>query len=222
MISLPIWAVVLISILASSIVVTATWAYLTAQRLHRLHKRCEQAAIALEGTLDRRALAARMVARAMRRAATQLDVDTAEAAEMTREANTISHTAHIVEATACPQLLDLRDRETVENDLTLVLRRSDFSQVDHEDLAGLQESALRVNLARRFYNNAVSEALALHTAPMVRFFRLAGHASQPHYFNIIDESWSEMDATSFDTEKLAVEPAPSASMETNSMHTEQD
>lgn len=222
MISLPIWAVVLISILASSIVVTATWAYLTAQRLHRLHKRCEQAAIALEGTLDRRALAARMVARAMRRAATQLDVDTAEAAEMTREANTISHTAHIVEATACPQLLDLRDRETVENDLTLVLRRSDFSQVDHEDLAGLQESALRVNLARRFYNNAVSEALALHTAPMVRFFRLSGHASQPHYFNIIDESWSEMDATSFDTEKLAVEPAPSASMETNSMHTEQD
>ena len=62
MISLPIWAVVLISIVAISIVVTATWAYLTAQRLHRLHKRCEQAAIALEGTLDRRALAARMVA----------------------------------------------------------------------------------------------------------------------------------------------------------------
>ena len=178
MISLPIWAVVLISIVAISIVVTATWAYLTAQRLHRLHKRCEQAAIALEGTLDRRALAARMVARAM--------------------------------------------RETVENDLTLVLRRSDFSRVYHEDLAGLQEAALRVNLARRFYNNAVNEALALHTAPMVRFFRLSGHASQPYYFNIIDESWLEMDAASYDTERPVAEPAPSLSMETNSMHAVQD
>ena len=222
MISLPIWAVVLISIVAISIVVTATWAYLTAQRLHRLHKRCEQAAIALEGTLDRRALAARMVARAMRRTATHLGMDTAEAAEMTREANTISHTAHIVEATACPQLVDLRNRETVENDLTLVLRRSDFSRVDHGDLAGLQEAALRVNLARRFYNNAVNEALALHTAPMVRFFRLSGHASQPYYFNIIDESWLEMDAASYDTERPVAEPAPSLSMETNSMHAVQD
>lgn len=222
MISLPIWAVVLISVLAISIVVTATWTYLTAQRLHRLHKRCEQAAIALEGTLDRRTLAARMVARALRRIAAQGGVDTAEAAEMTRQANTISHTAHIVEATACPQLLDLRNRETVENDLTLVLRRSDFSRVDHEDLASLQEAALRVNLARRFYNNAVSEALSLHTAPMVRFLRLAGHASQPHYFNIIDEAWSEMDGASYDTEMSAAEAPPSVSMDPNSMHTGQD
>lgn len=222
MISLPIWAVVLISILAITIVVTSTWAYLTAQRLHRLHKRCEQAAIALEGTLDRRALAARTVARAMRRVAAQPGINAAESSQMVREANTISHSAHIVEATACPELLDLRNREPVENDLTLILRRSDFSLVDHEDLAGLQEAALRVNLARRFYNNAVSEALALQTTPMVRFFRLAGHAPQPHYFNIVDESWSEMDTTTFEAEMTPEDLSSLASPETNSAHTEQD
>lgn len=242
MISLPVWTATLISMVAIALIIFATWAYLTAQRLHRLHKRCEQAALALEGALDRRALAARTVARSLRRAAAHPGVDTAQAEEIRTAAATIRHAAHIVEGTACPQLLDLREREIVENDLTLALGRANLSSVEHEDIAGLQEAAVRVNLARRFYNNAVREALAVQTAPLVRFFHLAGHAPAPHFFNIIDESWSETEPhrsadglaptpssapTSIPvpapaTTSLSSAPASSSPHDTNSVHAEED
>lgn len=215
MISLPIWAVILISIVAIAVIITATWAYLTAQRLHRLHKRCEQTAIALEGALDRRALSARMAAREMRRVAADLTTDPDKAAEIVTDANTISHCAHIVESTVCTQLLDMRERETVENDLTLVLRRLDFSYIGREYVADLQEAALRVNLARRFYNNAVREARTVQTMPMVQFLHLAGHAPKPYFFNIVDQSWPDIDVQTHDDSWDSVELE-------NSSHAEQD
>jgi len=109
----------------------------------------------------------------------------------------------------------MRERETVENDLTLVLRRSDFSYIGREYVADLQEAALRVNLARRFYNNAVREARTVQTMPMVQFLHLAGHAPKPYFFNIVDQSWPDIDVQTHDDSWDSVELE-------NSSHAEQD
>ena len=51
------------------------------------------------------------------------------------------------------------------------------------DLAG---TSTRVALARRFYNDAVRDTLALRRRRKVRYFRLAGTAPRPEYFEIAE------------------------------------
>ncbi len=54
-------------------------------------------------------------------------------------------------------------------------------------LAGeLSDAEERVVLARRVYNDAVRDTLALRHRRTVRWFRLAGTATRPDYFEIAE------------------------------------
>ena len=55
------------------------------------------------------------------------------------------------------------------------------SQSSGDVPAELRDAHTRVELARRFYNDAVADTLALQLRPMVRFFRLGGTAVVPQF-----------------------------------------
>lgn len=189
MIQIPVWAVVILALLIVVVVIFATWAYLTAQRLHRIHKRVDQAAISLAGCLDRRAVAVRGVARSMRREANQMaSTQPEKAAQIRADADALSDATEVAEDTDVYQPDALMQREDVENDITLLLRRTDFSFIGRDETEELQDAVLRVTLARRFYNSAVREAISLQSAPLVRFLHLAGRAPQPQFFNIVEST----------------------------------
>lgn len=187
MIQLPVWVGLLLALLTVAFVVFATWAYLTAQRLHRMHKRVDQAAISLAGCLDRRAVAVRGVARSMRRAAVDIAVtDPDKAARIRADADALSAATELAEDTDVYQPDVLMQRENIENDITLLLRRTDFSFIARDETEELQDAVSRMTLARRFYNSAVKEAISLQSAPLIRFLHLAGRAPQPQFFNIVE------------------------------------
>lgn len=189
MIQIPLWAGFLIAFLLVVVVIFATWAYLTAQRLHRMHKRVNRAAISLVGCLDRRAVAVRGVARSMRRAAEDIAVDDPDnAAQIKAEAAALIKATELAEATSFYQSDALSQRENYENDLTLLLKRTDFHFIGREEAEELQDAVSRLALARSFYNNSVREALSLHNAPLIRALHLEGRSEPPQFFNIVVET----------------------------------
>jgi hypothetical protein len=79
--------------------------------------------------------------------------------------------------------------EEVENDLTRALQAA-FAEPDDvralrgdplaaESLDLLAQACLRVQLARRFHNDAVAQAQRVRRKPVVRWARLAGYAEWP-------------------------------------------
>ncbi|WP_029287051.1 hypothetical protein [Cellulomonas sp. HZM] len=56
-----------------------------------------------------------------------------------------------------------------------------------ELLDDLGSSWYRVQLARRFHNEAVAQTLRVRRGPVVRLFRLAGHAPSPRTLELDDE-----------------------------------
>ncbi|KQB85458.1 hypothetical protein [Corynebacterium oculi] len=51
--------------------------------------------------------------------------------------------------------------------------------------AQVVDASARVELARRFYNDAVTDTRALRTRPLVRLLRLGGTAPLPVYFELM-------------------------------------
>jgi hypothetical protein len=155
------------AIAASIVVPLLLWAafrlWLTARRLDRLHKRTEAAWSACEESFARRIVAARALA-----ATGQLDP--AAAASM--------HAAAVAADRA------VRDtRQHTEMALAAVLRRT--GEVERGQLsAELADAEERVQLAAQFYNDAVRDTRALRASWFTRFFRLAGHARLPDYFDM--------------------------------------
>lgn len=86
--------------------------------------------------------------------------------------------------------------EEVENDLTRALHAAfgDPGQVTElrdaplaaQSLDLLAQACVRVQLARRFHNDAVAQAVRVRRKPVVRWARLAGHASLPVMVEIDD------------------------------------
>ncbi|HEX2705462.1 MAG TPA: hypothetical protein VHM65_06860, partial [Candidatus Lustribacter sp.] len=56
-----------------------------------------------------------------------------------------------------------------------------------EALERVRSAGLRVQLARRFHNDAVTDARRVRRKVSVRVFRLAGHADMPRTFEFDDE-----------------------------------
>ncbi|SQG64801.1 putative secreted protein [Corynebacterium renale] len=50
--------------------------------------------------------------------------------------------------------------------------------------ADIVDASARVELAARFYNDAVTSTRALRTRPLVRFLHLGGTAQLPRYFDV--------------------------------------
>jgi len=141
--------------IAVAVVVTvlAAWAYNTAQRLNRLHIRLDRSRDALQAALDRRCA---VIA--------ALYPELGAAAQRTEQIR------------LAPD--DVRTRFAQEEQLTALV-------AEHGAGEGvpvpLSEADVRVELATRFYNDAVADTRALRLRPSVSFLRLGGTAALPQF-----------------------------------------
>ena len=78
------------------------------------------------------------------------------------------------------------DREAAENEVGHAIANLAERHPDTRDpQAGeLHEACVRVNIARRFYNDAVRDTRHLRGRRMPRVLHLAGHREMPRYFDI--------------------------------------
>jgi hypothetical protein len=92
------------------------------------------------------------------------------------------------------------DRGGIESELSATLREAlddpEEVAVLRADPAGdelvdlLASSWYRVQLARRFHNEAVAQTARARRGPLVRLLRLAGHAPEPRSLEL-DDAWPE-------------------------------
>src|SRR5690606_23813897 len=95
---------------------------------------------------------------------------------------------------------EARERELAESDLSRVLRTTledpeEVQVIREHPLGGAALDALaaawyRVQLARRFHNDAVTQAQRVRRKVLVRLLRLAGHAPWPTTTEI-DDAWPD-------------------------------
>ena len=144
--------------LVIAVVITAVvlWAYSTAQRLNRLHIRTDSARQALGAALDRRAALVGALI--------------PEAADAARRAESI------------PLIYSrFDDRARAERRISEVILAQPTPIPE-----ALVDAAARVELAHRFYNDAVTDTRNLRTRVTVRTLRLGGLAPLPEYFELVD------------------------------------
>ncbi|MGW7537861.1 NUDIX hydrolase [Amycolatopsis sp. NPDC054798] len=154
-----VWLLVAV---AAVVVLGGLFLVATANRLDRLHVRTDAGWAALEAALARRAVVARAAAAVLRDGA-DLHAAAARAEDAPRP-----------------------DREAAENELTLVLARIDRSRLPVVLAEELTDAEHRVVIARRVHNDAVRDTLALRRRRKVRYFKLAGTAPLPEYFEFAE------------------------------------
>lgn len=157
---------------AAVLIVIAMYCYATARRLDGLHARVDAAGRALDGQLRRRSATVLLLV-------PELPVASAE-----RVRDAVMATVPVVGLG--------HDREIVENALSRELAGLAAAQprrfVDPGPAAAeVHDEALRASIARRFYNDAVRDALVVRDRRTVRWLRLAGHAPHPGYFEMDDD-----------------------------------
>lgn len=157
---------------------------MTAGRLDALHKRIDTAELTLDAHLLRRSSVALelatsglldpagaiVVAEAAHAARTAADGDNHDLEHMRRRAEAESALSQALDATF--------DEEEIEE-----VRQSPGGAELIEELAA---SARRVQLSRRFLNDAVRACSQLRSQRMVRVFRLAGHTPWPRSIDLDD------------------------------------
>jgi hypothetical protein len=166
-------------VVASVVAVGLATLYLswTAGRLDRLHARIDAAWAALDAQLVRRAaVAAELAGHPLVRAADPSLADR------------LAHAAHTAYAAGAGE------REAAENALGKALRSvlggPAAGLVDDPSgrrlLADLDNAVAKVALARGFFNGTVRDTRAMRRHLLVRWFRLAGQAPWPVFFEIDD------------------------------------
>jgi hypothetical protein len=151
------------------VLVLLVWTAWTLTRLRRLERRVQRAWAALHAQLQRRAELAGVLAdghdAALGDGGTRLRAAVAEA----RSPRT-------------------GDRELAENELGSALRAlpPGLPGVPSGLRADLQDTATRVGLARRFYNDAVRDTRELRHRRLSRWLRLHARRPLPRYFDIDD------------------------------------
>ncbi|OBH20764.1 NUDIX domain-containing protein [Mycolicibacter terrae] len=159
---------VLVLVTVAVLAAAVGWAYQTANRLNRLHVRCDLSWQALDGALARRAVVARAVA--------------IEAYGDAVAGRRLAALADVAERAS-------RDmRETAENALSAELAMVDAASLPPAMVAELADAEARVLLARRFHNDAVRDTVALRERPLVRALHLGGTAPMPTYFEILERA----------------------------------
>ena len=145
--------------MTAGLLVAAVGAAGAATRLDRLHVRTDAAWAALDAALCRRA-------------------------------HTVSElgmgTAMRCVADAAPRAGAHAAREEVENELSRGLALLDRAELEPACARRLADAEQRVVIARRVYNDAVRDTLALRSHRTVRWLRLAGRAPLPRYFEIAE------------------------------------
>ncbi|MDI5978808.1 NUDIX hydrolase [Amycolatopsis magusensis] len=158
--------IVLLAAAAVAIVLFGLFLVATANRLDRLHVRTDACWAALDAALARRAV----VARAVAAAGDQSD----------------TRATRLREAAARAEGASRAEREAEENELTRLLSEVDRSVLPTGLADELDDAGHRVVIARRVHNDAVRDTLALRRRRKVRYFKLAGTAPQPEYFEIAE------------------------------------
>jgi 8-oxo-dGTP pyrophosphatase MutT (NUDIX family) len=159
---LPVLGVAL-CVLLGLVLLLGSLALLWANRLDRLHVRTDAAAAGLRAALERRAVVARTIAAVQR----------SDVGEALRAAADTAENAPPAE------------REAAENELTRTLAAP--LRLPTGLAAELVDAEQRMMIARRVYNDAVRDTLALRATRLVRWLRLAGTAAAPRYFEIAEE-----------------------------------
>lgn len=182
-----------VATIVALVLLAAAW-YLSysASRLDRLHAKVEGAVSALDAQLVRRAEATLELA-------TSGSVDPATAL-LLADAASEALDRHTHQPLSHDPLdgQTFAGREGTETDLTETLRavlseeavgglRAEVGSAGAESLARVEASALRVQLARRFHNDAVREVRRVRAKKVVRLFRLAGHAALPQRVDFDDD-----------------------------------
>jgi hypothetical protein len=161
----------------------------SASRLDRLHHRVETLRAALDAQLARRAAAAVEAAPLLDPATGLLVADAAAQALAAGETRAETSETEWIEAGG--------PAEELENDLTRALHVAfgdpaevaqlrDSAPLAAQSLDLLTQACTRVQLARRFHNDAVAAAVRMRRKPVVRWARLAGYAPQPAMVEIDD------------------------------------
>ncbi|HMC72360.1 MAG TPA: hypothetical protein VKJ07_24615, partial [Mycobacteriales bacterium] len=157
-----------VGLLAVLHVLYSTW---TARRLDRLHARVDAATAALDRQLRYRAEAALAFAPT---AAGSAGRDLTAAATAALEVAGLGH-----------------DREAAESALSRALQsvhgdvaNDGANDAPNEGHSALADVMTRAVFARRFHNDAVRDALTVRRRRIVRWFRLAGTARLPSFFEM--------------------------------------
>ncbi|MDF8263975.1 hypothetical protein [Luteipulveratus flavus] len=163
----------------------------TAARLDRLHGRVEGTMSALDAQLVRRAEAALELARCgaldptssliLGGAATS-SLELADDEEITSEVRVhgLSPDRGAVESGLSEALEQLLTPETVED-----IRA--HSALGADCLEMVHRAGQRVQLSRRFYNDAARDVRKVRSKTFVRWFRLAGHTAMPESIEFNDD-----------------------------------
>ncbi|MBC7639918.1 MAG: hypothetical protein H7231_09080 [Rhodoferax sp.] len=162
----------------------------SAARIDRLHHRVEGGRSALDAQLVRRAEAAVELAGSGA-------LDPASGLLVAGAATDALDAGELADAgTPPPTHAGEPSRETAESDLSHALQLAldpDLVTAMREDPIGaallerLRASCHRVQLARRFHNDAVTDATRVRAKPIARWARLAGRAQAPQTFEMDDE-----------------------------------
>ena len=194
----------LLAVVAAVVVAAALLgAYLTAHRLDRLHIRTDLARISLVGVLARRHAVAGAVQRALTDTGTGAGPEATTVAERLSDALSrarVHPPQAVLGSDPTPEQLGRRatpfrwdgedaDRaEHAENALGLALAAVDSEWLPPDLAAELEDVSDRVEMARRFHNDAVRDTRALRERPVVRVLHLAGRAPMPDYVELVDPS----------------------------------
>jgi hypothetical protein len=165
---LPVGWLVLAVVLA---VLLSMWVTFTVTRLDRLHARVDAAWAALDAQLVRRAAALQHVAQSP---------DSGLPNELRRPCARAAKAALEVKGDA--------GRQGAENAVgrMLVALAAAAPVLQPVAEAELREGMARVQVARRFYNDAVRDTRSLRARRMPRLLRLAGRRVMPQFFDIED------------------------------------
>jgi len=162
------------------LVVIAWYLSYTAARLDRLHVRLSGTLAALDARLVRRAEAAVELANTgLLDGATSLFLANAAAGSL--EAPSEHGEARELAENDLTEALDL----ALTPDVVSTLRSTDLGQ---DVLARLASACTRVQLARRFHNDAVTDVRRVRRKWTIRLFHLAGYTPMPNTVEFDDQS----------------------------------
>ncbi|HEY2299240.1 MAG TPA: NUDIX hydrolase [Jatrophihabitans sp.] len=151
-------------------VLLSMWVTFTLTRLDRLHARVDAARAALDAQLVRRAVALLHVV---------------EAPETPLQSGRRAELEAVARAATSPD--GPERREPVENAVgRAVAQLAGGTALGPDASAELREAAARVQVARRFYNDAVRDTRTLRARRMPRLLHLAGRVELPRFFDIDD------------------------------------
>ncbi|MCL2464897.1 MAG: hypothetical protein FWF28_07505 [Micrococcales bacterium] len=200
------WAEIALAVLVvAGLVVWFVW--VDASRLDRMHRRVDASRSVLDQQLVRRAsLAAELATSGVLDPASSIVVGEAAWAALSAggdpgPAGVVADLRRVlVDAPVWPADQEGTDRGQLESELTAALREvlADPHEValmvadeaGSELLDELAAAWYRLQLARRFHNDAVTLARGARRAPLVRLLRLAGSAPEPVTVEL-DDGWPE-------------------------------